>query len=61
MCVLRETVKVVDDDELGVAWAAATSSDGRRVVFVRQSDQHLLVGYCARGIHSCPIFHALVA
>lgn len=59
MCSMQESVRVVADHELGVAWAAAVSDDGRRVVFIRESDQWMIQAYCAAGAAVCPVFQAL--
>lgn len=59
MCHMQELVQIIEDHRLSVPWLAASSSDGRKVVFVRQPDEPLLSHYCALGPGLCPIFAAL--
>ena len=60
MCRMQELVRVVPDDRLCVDWLTATADDGRRVVFVRQSSQWMIQGFCELGVVACPVFRALL-
>jgi hypothetical protein len=58
MCYMREIVVPVADDRLDTQWAAAEAGDGRKVVFVRESNLDILDHYCTLGPGSCPIWTA---